>query len=360
MVAPATAAESLLGRTLIGGWVVTQRLNRAAGATGGTFSVPYLAELDGERAFVKALDYAKAFGNTNASTPEILQYMTAAFTFEKAVLERCRAKRMRRVALPIGSGTLDVPEVSPISQVDYLILEVADHDVRAHLDALTDFDAAWRVRTLHQAATALRQLHAELIAHQDVKPSNFLVFKDDGAKITDFGRSARQGYSSPHDQMCCAGDQSYSAPELLFDYALPDWKARRVGNDVYMLGSLLYFFFAGVSMTAAMHAFLHQSHTPGEWGGDYAGVLPYVREAFNRATAAFTEAAEKVVAPSIARDLTTIVRELCEPDPLLRGDPKYRGTRRDQYSLERYVTRFNVIASRLEMRLQSDAPAPRR
>jgi serine/threonine protein kinase len=356
----ATAAESLLGLTLEGGWTVTQRLARDAGATGGTFSVGYLAERNGERAFVKALDYAKAFGSAQGTTPEILQYMTAAFTFEKAVLERCREKKMRRVTLPIASGSLDVPTASPMSRVDYMILEVADRDVRAHIDASTNFDAAWRVRTLHQATVALRQLHAELIAHQDVKPSNFLIFRQHGAKITDLGRSSRQGYSSPHDQLCCAGDKGYSAPELLYGYELQDWRRRRIGNDVFMLGSLVYFFFAGTSLPAAMISFLHPSHVPRKWGGDYAGVLPYLRDAFDRALVGFTAAAENVVSPSLARDLTVLVRELCEPDPSLRGDPKYLGTPRDPLSLERYVTRFNVIAARLEMRLQSDAPATRR
>ena len=353
---PPTAAESLLGQTLDGGWLVTQQVARATGATGGTFSVSYLAERNGDRAFVKALDYAKAFGHAS-NTPEVLQYMTAAFNFEKAVLERCRAKRMRRVALPIGSGSIDVPQAAPISRVDYLILEVADRDVRAHLDASPHFDTAWRVRTLHHAAVALSQLHAEPIAHQDVKPSNFLVFDGKDAKITDFGRSAWQGYASPHDQLCCAGDKGYSAPELLYEYELPDWKARRLGNDVYMLGSLVYFFFTDVSMTAAIVSFLHAQHRPKNWGGTYAEALQYVRDAFDQAVAGFIVAAEKVVAKPVAADLTTIVRELCDPDPALRGDPKNRGTHRAQHSLERYVARLNVIASRLEMKLASDAPA---
>jgi len=356
--APPTAAESLLGLTLAGGWLVTERAARAAGATGGTFSVGYFAERDGQRAFVKALDYAKAFSSTQASTPEILQYMTAAFTFEKAVLERCREKKMRRVALPIATGSVDVAGSAAMSRVDFLILEVAERDMRAHIDASTDFDAAWRIRTLHQATSALRQLHAELIAHQDLKPSNLLVFQNDGAKITDFGRSSRQGHASPHDQICCAGDKGYSAPELLYGHELSDWKRRRLGNDVFMLGSLLHFLITSTSATSAILSHLHSSHRPKNWAGSYADVLPYVREAFNRATVIFLETASKVVSPALAQNLTTILCELCEPDPYLRGDPKNRGTHRDQLSLERYVTRFNVIASRLEMRLQSDAPVP--
>ena len=355
--APATAAESLLGRTLEGGWVVTERIVRPPSATGGAYSVTYLAERDGARAFVKALDYSKAFGNGGAHTPEILQYMTAAFNFEKAVLDRCLAKRMKRIALPIGSGSLDVPGAMPISRVDYLILEMADRDVRAHLDALTEFDAAWRVRTLHHAATALIQLHAELIAHQDLKPSNVLVFNQKAAKITDFGRSARLGYASPHDHLCCAGDMGYSAPELLYGYEIPEWKRRRLGNDVYMLGSLVYFFFTGTSITAVIMSFLHHSHLPKNWGGEYAGVLPYIRDAFDRAIKEFIDSGDKVLAKPLVADLTTIVRELCDPDPTLRGDPKNRGTHRPQHGLERYVTRFNVIASRLEMKLASDASA---
>lgn len=56
------------------------------------------------------------------------------------------------------------------TKVDYLIFELADGDVRSHLDAMPAFDAAFLLRTLHHVATGLQQLHRAQIAHQDLNP----------------------------------------------------------------------------------------------------------------------------------------------------------------------------------------------
>jgi len=59
----ASAAESLEGRTLDGGWRVGNRVAMSVGATGGNFSVGYEAvREDGLRGYVKALDFSLALG----------------------------------------------------------------------------------------------------------------------------------------------------------------------------------------------------------------------------------------------------------------------------------------------------------
>ena len=47
-------------------------------------------------------------------------------------------------------------------------------------------------------------------------------------------------------------------------------------------------------------------------------------------------------------DLTNAVRQLCEPDPALRGHPLTRAYKGNPLSLERYVSLFNRLASRTE------------
>jgi hypothetical protein len=72
--------------------------------------------------------------------------------------------------------------------------------------------------------------------------------------------------------------------------------------------------------------------------------LPYVRDAFDHAV--------NVIAASLPQHLREtlemLVRQLCDPDPTLRGDPKERGPSRNRYSLERYTTQFDLLARRAE------------
>ena len=46
------------------------------------------------------------------------------------------------------------------------------------------------------------------------------------------------------------------------------------------------------------------------------------------------------------RSIVTIVEELCEPDPRLRGHPLNRFGKGNQYSLERYIAKFDLLARR--------------
>ena len=73
-----SASEHLVVVPLEDGWVVAQQLPRDEGHTGGSFSRGYIAERNGQRAFLKALDYSEAF-QPGIKTAEALQSMTAAY-----------------------------------------------------------------------------------------------------------------------------------------------------------------------------------------------------------------------------------------------------------------------------------------
>ena len=77
-------------------------------------------------------------------------------------------------------------------------------------------------RSLHHIAVGLQQIHGQGIAHQDLKPSNVLVFNGNNSKIGDFGRSAYKGHIPPHENNNVAGDLTYAPPELLYGYVDPD------------------------------------------------------------------------------------------------------------------------------------------
>lgn len=346
-----TAAESLLG-VLAGDWTVMEKLSPHPGATGGYFSVGYLVQNnEGRRGFLKAIDFARAFDDDDY-TPDgpdlirILQNLTATYNFEREILQKCRELRLSRVATAISDGSVMVSGFEPLHRVFYLIFELAAGDARLHLDRAADIEIVWCLTTLQQVATGLKQLHWNDIAHQDVKPSNVLEYAATGARIGDLGRASDRHRAAPHDDVEIAGDKGYAPPELLYGFQPADWNMRRFGCDAYLLGSLTYFFFTRASMTAALISKLHPEHTHLRWRGSFDEIVPYLRQAFDDVIQEFETVTSDLVGPRIASDLVTIVRELCEPDPALRGDPSARRSTATQFSMEKYITRFNVLARR--------------
>ena len=134
---------------------------------------------------------------------------------------------------------------------------------------------------------------------------------------------------------------------------------RRLSCDVYHLGSMIVFFFTGMGMTTLLFKHLDPSFQPsanpftGEWTGTFEGVLPYVREAFERAIEEF---GGHIADPKLRDKLVTMVRQLCEPDSRLRGHPL---TRRpgggNSFSLERYITDLDLMARRAEVGTYKEA-----
>jgi len=269
--------------------------------------------------------------------------MTEAYIFERRVLQRCRDRRLDRVVVALDDGTVRVAG----EPVQYLILELAESDARSQARA-RGFDLAFMLRSLHHVATGIAQLHRETIAHQDIKPSNVLAF--DGGKISklgDLGRAGYEGHTPPHETLSIRGDPAYAPPELLYGYIDPDWKRRHFGCDAYLLGSMIVFFFTGVGTTALLRKELHFSHTWRRWPDTYGAVLPYVRDAFGRVVDSVKAQSPEEVRP----DMLLSIRELCEPDPALRGHPLNRLGQGDQFSLERYISRFDLLARRAELGL---------
>jgi serine/threonine protein kinase len=347
---PTNAAHQLLGLKLDGGWSVIERVEPSPAATGGCFSVGYIVQRqDGKRGFLKALDFSSA--HRTSDPPKVIEAMTAAFNFERELLDACRRDRMSRIALALADGTVDVPGGFSLPRVSYVILELADADARTHLALAQHFDVAWRLRSLHHVATGLNQLHSKGISHQDVKPSNVLVFGNSESKLGDLGRASLDGRQCPFDKSDIPGDRTYAPPELKFHRIDPDWRRRRLGSDLYQLGSLAMFFFSGVATTPALVDELHPDHRPGTWGDDYQSVLPYVREAFNSLMIRFETHLQHVV-PSYHVELAAAVRYLCDPDPALRGHPRDRWAIAAQHSLARFISLFDRLASRAEFQFR--------
>lgn len=338
-----SSASLLTGKLLDGGWKVISPVPKHPGETGGTFSACYIVEdTSGHRAFLKALDYSKAFESRDPAT--ILQAMTAAFIFERDVLNKCKNERLDRVVTAITDGKIKIDGQTDGGVVQYLIFELADGDVRRQATLSKKFDVAWSLRSLHHIATGLQQIHYHGIAHQDLKPSNVLVYTKQGSKIADFGRASYSGHDSQYDDVVVAGDFTYAPPEQLYGYVDPNWKIRRFGCDAYLLGSMAIFFFLGTGTTSSLFNELPKEFHFNYWTGSYEDVLPYLKYAFQRVL----ENYKQNLPDALQKDLVSIVAQLCELDPKLRGHPKgIRGP--DQFSMVRYVSWFDRLARHAEL-----------
>jgi serine/threonine protein kinase len=254
---PRPAAE-LTGRRVDDTWTVGALL-RTPDGTGGNFSVSYVAEDDdGCQVFVKALDFSRAFDTDDPTT--LMQGMTEAYNYERDLLIRCGERNLDRVIRVLAHGTVN--GTNP--PVPYLVFEHADRgDIRTVLAAMEEFDLAFALRALHHTAVGLRQLHSIEVAHQDLKPSNVVVFGKQGSKLADLGRSSTRERRARHDGLVIAGDPVYSPPEQSYRYASLDWNRRRTATDLYHLGSMVMFLMTGAPMTAALMGKLaHESTSP--------------------------------------------------------------------------------------------------
>lgn len=336
-------AQQLLGRTLNQKWKVIEHLGRHPDATGSHFSESYLVEgRDGRQAFLKALDFAKVPPGTDVA--RWLELQTRAFNHECDLLELCKERRMDRIVRALDRGQEEFyTDRGVAGYVPFLVLECADQDLRLRTLMSERFDTAVKVRILHQVAKGLQQLHGGRIAHQDLKPSNVVLFGDLDARLTDLGSASHRERPAPQDDRQWAGDGNYTPMELLYQGANPEWGPRRLGCDAYMLGALVVFLFTGAQLNAQILRSVPRQQQPSYWDGTYAEVLPLIRAGFGAVLAVLQQRLEAAGSPQ----LLEVVAQLCEPDPARRGHPKTLGSAAQQYDLARYVSLFDLLASRL-------------
>lgn len=340
-------AHMLSGLDLGNGWKVGGFVHKPQGATGGNFSSGYdVTEVaTGRKGFLKALDFSRAL--QSADPPRALQSMTESYNYERDVLHKCRTKRLDKVVHPILDGTITVPNMGLLGTVHYLIFDFADGDVRTFIKKSSSLDVAWIMRSLHHTAVGMKQLHWNGIAHQDIKPSNVLVFDAAESKLSDFGRSSDKVQSAPHDGFSIPGDPTYAPPELFYGYSLAGEFEKRFGIDLYSLGSLIFFYFSQTSAIAALRSKIKGHPGLNRSGNTFEQDLPVMRNAFADALTDLKKDVERVDA-GIADEVVALASQLCDPDPRLRGDPQSRKIH--QFNLERYISKFNALAAGASMR----------
>jgi serine/threonine protein kinase len=336
------AAENLQGLTMDTGWEVLEKIQKPPGSTGAFFSICYKVKKDGQICFLKAFNFARFLQLSHGPGKQVVDVMSEmidAYKFERDLSLLCEKKHVTKVVIVKDYGEQIVQGFS-ITVVPYLIFDLADQDVRTKLTFTEKLDIAWKLKSLHSVAVGLKQLHTIDVSHQDLKPSNVLVFKDE-SKIGDLGRSTCPTLAAPHMNEPFAGQINYAPPEILYGSYEKDWRKRSFASDCYLFGSLIVFYFAGTTMNALIRKHISDALSWEHYHGSFEDVRAYLLASFSKALDEFDSCL--LVDGSIKTELRTMVEYLCYPLPEKRGHPKGISTFGDQYDMERVIQRLDFL-----------------
>ena len=347
-MAEMTKAHHLTGTTLPGGWVLTEKYEKKHGDTGGQFSVQYKAERDGTEVFVKIIDIEKALRQVNLEKwTATIREQTEAFDYERNLLEKCRERSLSRIVRVLDASMIPIQDDNPYP-IPFLVFEKADGNVKDFIAFQDEVDFAWKLKSLHDIAMGIQQLHSVQVIHQDLKPSNILQFKAQ-SKIADLGRSKTFSGTGLYDQMAFSGDMTYAPLEIIPEFAFlrpENWLDRNLAMDSYELGNLMTFYFTGLNMTAMLVEKLKRIGITR--CGTEQEMRSYIEVCYNECVEEIKNAIEY---EDFKRPITQMIRELCNPDPNKRNDEKTLRERGSNYVLHRYITRLNMLQTQAEIML---------
>jgi serine/threonine-protein kinase len=160
--------------------------------------------------------------------------MRERFEHEYGLLATARSSRLVRVH-DYGQVDLRMTDGSMASYYWYS-MEICDSSVRKELRQLP---LERRVDVGLQMLDGLAFLHAQNIAHRDIKPDNIFLNKGFQVKIGDFGiaRVSSTGAQAPPGEIgMIVGSPPYLAPERWTGHQSDDWRP----SDQYAAGMTLY------------------------------------------------------------------------------------------------------------------------
>lgn len=342
-------AQSLTGKR-IEKWNVTEKCRPKPSSTGGCNSVQYrVCDDDGNKAFLKAADL---FAEDDDDNLENLERSLRIHRYEAELLKLCEGRSMDGIVRSLTAGVF-VERVGGLpARVPYIIFEEAEDDVRSHKNAQT-YDIAWRLRIFHGVCVAMQQLHTARIAHQDLKPSNVLVFDQTKAKVGDLGHATMEDNPSLYQIDPHVGDQNYWPIELIYEDGTPtNWLQRRLGADFFMMGCVLTFLVTNSSLLTLIFERLDKKFWPRKWGGSYQEVVPHLTSALELVLGEIKAG----LPPQIGPEMIDFIYHFSNPDPSKRGRVRtglmsVEEAQADalsmiarQYSLEYTISRMNALA----------------
>lgn len=357
------AVCNLEGQT-IDGWFVKTKLPKAdvsKGESGGNFSICYVVSKDNKDFFMKVFNYQNIVSMPLPAGVSRSEYMETAlkeFNYEKNLSRFCKTKRISKVVVYEDCGEFELNDYL-FPTVSYIIYEMANGNVRKFIEFSKKLDFSAKIKTLsdklqslRDVATGLNNLHRNDITHQDLKPSNVLLFKNE-SKIGDLGRSFcfNGEIDCPYTLSSFFGDWNYAPPEAIFNYLIPDIKERLYQMDNYTLGGLMSYYLAGVSFNALMEQFLPMTMLDMRRSGlVYENVKTDLTNAFTKALDLLRS---EIPLDSIREEIVKIIEYLCDPDPMRRGHPQnvIQTNRTSNYDLQRTISELDLALKRARIEL---------
>jgi serine/threonine protein kinase len=336
---------NLVGKTTPNGWEVIKKVEIPKDHTPGFFSEGYHVKKDGQTAFLKALNITK-FSAKDVGA------ILASFSYESALLELCKDKGLNRIVKLIEADQLEVnpKAIELLRFVPFIVFELANGDIRDSVRINIPVSNTWRFHLLHQTTLALIQLHRQQIAHQDLKPANVLKFENGKVKIGDLGRSSLRGKNAPHDSCNIPGSYNYAPFELRYGYLKSDWLERRQSVDIFHLGCLVVFSFTNIPFPEFVISRLASSYKPEVWGDSYENVVAEIRKVMIESI----QDLSKDFPIEFRNELIEIVKDLCDPDPVIRGNSNSFKPLTGALWLEKYVSKFDILRKKSEIRKGSN------
>jgi len=152
-----------------------------------------------------------------------LQHLLARFRHEAQVVGR--------LAHP---GIVQIYDYGEDEALAYIVMElVHGKTLQEHLLQHANYDLREVGEIIRQLLDGLGHAHAAGVVHRDVKPSNIMINKDGGIKISDFGIAHTEASElTQHGDML--GTPHYMAPEQFLGLPIA------VATDLYAVGVIAY------------------------------------------------------------------------------------------------------------------------
>lgn len=203
----------------------------------GVSAKVYLA-LNTETAQYVAIKTPKKFGsNQHSSSPSIKNTQNSYCVPYYAQIERDIAL-MQRFNEAKHPAIIQMHEVlhSVDKHIAYIVFEWADcGSLKSFINKKYQFTDVQLATIFKQILEGLQFVHSQGIAHEDIKPSNLLIFSDGKAKISDFGIGHK--FESADTVI---GSPAYQAPEVIDDALSEIDFLDPSKEDVWSLGVTLF------------------------------------------------------------------------------------------------------------------------
>src|SRR6266446_124996 len=217
------------------------------------------------------------------------------------------------------AATLDHPNILPIYEVSetddglpFFSMKLATGGSLRTVGPSLGNDPRQCVQLIAKVARAIEYAHTQGILHRDIQPGNILLDARGEPMVSDFGLAKWLGEESNLTQtLTTLGTPGYIAPEQA------EGRSFSPAADIYSLGAILFNLLAG---------------RPPFIG---ANALSVIRQA-----AAMPAPKLRAFAPSLGRDLETIIARCLERDPKAR----YKTARALAEDLERWLEGRPIIA----------------